>query len=566
MTNMKKNFTQAPPDNPIRYIEYIAHQAADSGLTKDFIQRMILQSTQLGWYLGCSQIQAVLFSVLCNLNFSRRAVGIDLIADWLGCTPITVAMHVNELEELRQKKILRREAGENQHEAYSGSSIASMCYSVNPLAFEALRKGERFLSLPVSIRDNYELIKAVAQLIQQRAEGQIDCKEMEHEINHILSDQSKMAFVQELKRINLTDQERNLFLNLCDEYYNGSTESDLVSMVKLVASEKREQMRLRQKIAGGYTALTTRELIECGDSGFRNDKEISLTTKAIEMLLGDDPKMVVETREVKIPDLISPAGITEKALYFSPEVQQRYSEISELLQPANYDRLVKRLRQNGMKTGFAMLFEGSPGTGKTESVYQLARQSGRSIFQVNLSAIKSKWYGDTEKQVKALFDRYRKLTEKSETVPILAVNEADGLLSTRKTNGNSSVQQTENTTQNILLQELEDLNGILIATTNLMENLDRAFDRRFMFKVHFGKPTPETRFKIWQKKVTFLTGTAAMELAEEHELSGGQIDNIARKCTMHRVLKGKFPVRNLIESWCVEETGNTTTNRIGYRY
>lgn len=563
---MKKNFNQAPPDNPVRYIEYIAHQAADSGLTEDFMQRIILQSTQLGWYLGCSQIQAVLFSVLCNLNFCRRAVGIDLIADWFGCTPITVAMHVNELEDLRQKKILRREAGENQHEAYSGSSIASMCYSVNPLAFEALRKGERFLSLPVSILDNYELIKAVAQIIQYRAEGQIDCKEMEHEINHILSEQSKMAFVRELKRINLTDQERNLFLNLCDEYYNGSTESDLVSMVKLVASEKREQMRLRQKIAGGYTALTTRELIECGDSGFRNDKEISLTTKAIEMLLGDDPKMVVETREVKIPDLISPAGITEKVLYFSPEVQQRYSEISELLQPANYDRLVKRLKKNGMKTGFAMLFEGSPGTGKTESVYQLARQSGRSIFQVNLSALKSKWYGDTEKQVKALFDRYRKLTEKSKTVPILAVNEADGLLSTRKTNGNSSVQQTENTTQNILLQELEDLNGILIATTNLMENLDRAFDRRFMFKVHFGKPTPETRFKIWHKKVTFLTGTAAMELAEEHELSGGQIDNIARKCTMYRVLKGKFPVRNLIESWCVEETGNTTTNRIGYRY
>ncbi len=567
-TVMRKKFDQEiiTKANPIKYVEYLAHQAADSGLTEEFVERMILQSTQLGWYLGCNQIQAVLFSVLCNLNFSRRAVGIDLIADWLGCTPVTVAMHVNELEDLRQKKILRREAGENQHEADSGSSIASMCYSVNPQAFEALRKGERFLSPTVSIRDNYELIKAVAQIIQQRVDGQIDCKEMEHEINHILTEQSKMAFVWELKRINLTDQERNLFLNLCDEYYNGNNESDLATMIKLVASEKREQLRLRQKISMGYTALTSRELIECGDSGFRNDKEVSLTTKAIEMLVGDDPKMVVEKKEIKIPDVMSPAGITEKVLYFSPEVQKRYSEISELLQPANYDKLVKRLRKNGMKTGFAMLFEGSPGTGKTESVYQLARQSGRSIFQVNLSALKSKWYGDTEKQVKALFDRYRKLAEKSETVPILLVNEADGLLSTRKTNGNSSVGQTENATQNIILQELEDLNGILIATTNLIENLDKAFDRRFMFKVHFGKPTAETRFRIWQEKTAFLTDTAAMELAEEFELSGGQIDNIARKCTMHRVLKGKSPVRMQIESWCTEETGVKESNRIGYRY
>ena len=563
---MRKKFKYEGTDNPIRYIENIALQATDSWLSKEFMARVDKDCRILAFYLGCNEIQAVLFSVLCNINFSHRAVGIDRIADWLGCTPVSVAMHINELEDLRKKKILRKESNGSQREGDSGPSIASISYSVNPEVFEALRKGEEFFAPAFSIHDNYELIKAVAQLIQQRVDGQIDCKEMEHEINHILSEQSKMAFVRDLKRVNLTDQERILFLNLCDEYYNGNTESDLATMVSVVISEKREQMRLRQKIAGGYTALTSHGLIECGDSGFRNDKDVSLTTKAIEMLLRDDPNMMVEKKEVKMPDVMSPAEIPETVLYFTPELQQRYCEISELLQPANYDKLVKRLRKNGMKTGFAMLFEGSPGTGKTETVYQLARKTGRSIFQVDLSTLKSKWYGDTEKQVKSLFDRYRKLAEKSEIVPILLVNEADGLFTTRKTNGNSSVGQTENATQNIILQELEDLNGILIATTNLMMNLDHAFDRRFMFKVHFGKPTAETRFRIWQEKVAFLTDTAAMELAEEHELSGGQIDNISRKCTMHRVLKNKHPVRMLIESWCIEETGYITTNRIGYRF
>ncbi|MEI7981491.1 MAG: AAA family ATPase [Bacteroidota bacterium] len=562
---MRRKYKFESPLNPISFIESIAHQATDSWLSEEFMDKVELDSCRLAVYLGCNQIQAVLFSVLCNLNFSRRAVGIDLIADWLGCTPITVAMHVNELEDLRQKKILRREAGENQHEADSGSSMASMSYSVNPQVFEALRKGARFLSPTVSIRDNYELIKAVAQIIQQRADGQIDCKEMEQEINHILSEQSKMAFVQELKRINLTDQERNLFLNLCDEYYNGNTESDLATMVRQVASEKREQLRLRQKIAMGYTALTSRELIECGDSGFHNDKEISLTTKAIEMLLGDDPKMVVEKKTVKIPDVMSPAEITEKVLYFSPEVQQRYSEISELLQPANYDKLVKRLRKNGMKTGFAMLFEGPPGTGKTESVYQLARASGRNVFQVTISALKSKWYGDSEKLIKGLFDRYRKLVLKSEIVPLLLFNEADGVFSIRRKNTDSSIDTTENSIQTIILQELEDLNGILIATTNLADNLDKAFDRRFMYKVHFGKPTVEARYHIWQEKIPSFTGTVAQTMAESHELSGGQIDNIARKYTMHRVLKGKAPKPQQIELWCREETGFKETTRIGFK-
>ncbi len=138
---MRRKYKFESPLNPISFIESIAHQATDSWLSEEFMDKVELDSCRLAVYLGCNQIQAVLFSVLCNLNFSRRAVGIDLIADWLGCTPITVAMHVNELEDLRQKKILRREAGENQHEADSGTSIASIGYSVNPDVFNALRKG-----------------------------------------------------------------------------------------------------------------------------------------------------------------------------------------------------------------------------------------------------------------------------------------------------------------------------------------------------------------------------------------------------------------------------------------
>ena len=475
-------------------------------------------------------------------------------------------MYVNELEELRKRGILRKESDANHYDSETEKSIASICYAVNPAVFEALRKGERYKKPKIIIRDNYDLIRRVAGFIQQRAEGQIDFTEMEQEIRHILKENSKMEFLKELKRASLTAKEEMLFLNLCDEYYNGCQTSNLPAMVKLVTSDKREQVSMRQNIAGGYTGLTHHNLVECGESGFRNDFDISLTDKAIAMIVKDDPKIVINKTEVLMPDLMLSSSIPEKMLYFTADIQEKFSEVSDLLMPANYDKLVKRLRKNGMKTGFAMLFEGPPGTGKTESVYQLARISGRNIFQVTISSLKSKWFGDSEKLIKGLFDRYRKLAEKSEIIPILLFNEADGVFASRKTNGSSSVDQTENAMQNIILQELEDLNGILIATTNLKENLDRAFDRRFMFKVHFGQPTPEARFKIWQDKIPFLTDTAAMELAEAHELSGGQIDNIARKCTMHQVLKGKPPIRLQVETWCMEETGTKTAQKIGYRF
>lgn len=563
MTKKDRNETTKP--NPIQYVEYLAHQASDSGLTEEFVERMILPSTQLGWYLECNQIQSILFSVLCNINFTHREVGIDRIANWLGCTPIRVAMYVNELEELRQRGILRKESDANHIDSDPEKSIASIAYAINPAVFEVLRKGEKFVKPKIFIRDNYDLIRTVAGFIQQRAEGQIDFPEMEREIKHILMENSTMDFLRELKRALLSDKEKILFLNLCDEYYNGCQTSNLPSMVKLVTSDKREQVSMRQNIAGGYTGLTHHNLVECGESGFRNDMDITLTDKAIAMIVKDDPKIVIDKKEVLMPNVMLSSSIPEKVLYFTSEVQELYSEVRDLLIPANYDKLVKRLRKNGMKTGFAMLFEGPPGTGKTESAYQLARLTGRNVFQVTISSLKSKWFGDSEKLIKGLFDRYRQLAGKSEIVPILLFNEADGVFATRRTSGSSAVYQTENAMQNIILQELEDLNGILIATTNLSENFDKAFERRFMYKIHFGRPTPEARFRIWQEKVSFLTDTAAMELAEIHELSGGQIDNVARKCTIHHVLRGKFPVRMQIETWCLEETGTRKSNKIGYR-
>ena len=113
---------------------------------------------------------------------------------------------------------------------------------------------------------------------------------------------------------------------------------------------------------------------------------------------------------------------------------------------------------------------------------------------------------------------------------------------------------------------MEDLKGILIATTNMTLNFDKAFDRRFLYKIHFEKPTPEARSHIWKDKIPLLTDAATFQFAETHDLSGGQIDNIARKYLMSRILNGKVPTKHQVESWCQEEKleGNTPA-RIGFR-
>jgi SpoVK/Ycf46/Vps4 family AAA+-type ATPase len=127
----------------------------------------------------------------------------------------------------------------------------------------------------------------------------------------------------------------------------------------------------------------------------------------------------------------------------------------------------------------------------------------------------------------------------------------------------------ENTIQNIILQEMEDLNGILIATTNLATNLDSAFERRFLYKIEFEKPDAKVRSRIWQSMVSGLNDDDANVLAQAYELSGGQIENIARKDTINRVLYGDRSNNDRLSALmgcCKAETMQTANKpqRIGF--
>jgi SpoVK/Ycf46/Vps4 family AAA+-type ATPase len=107
--------------------------------------------------------------------------------------------------------------------------------------------------------------------------------------------------------------------------------------------------------------------------------------------------------------------------------------------------------------------------------------------------------------------------------------------------------------QNIILQEIEDLDGILIATTNLTSNLDKAFERRFLYKVEFHKPDTDVRTKIWRFMLKDLSVDDAHELAQRYDFSGGQIENIARKRIVDYILSGQQPTLSELDSFCKSE-------------
>ena len=303
--------------------------------------------------------------------------------------------------------------------------------------------------------------------------------------------------------------------------------------------------------------------IEKTSSLFGESTTILLTDKGKEALLGEDAALYIDN--VSDKQLLACDKIAEKKLFFSGELKEQLSLLSNSLSEEHYKALCTRLEENHLPKGIAVLLYGEPGTGKTESVMQIARATGRPIMHVDISATKTCWFGESEKLIKKVFTDYRRLCEKSKICPILLFNEADAVFSKRKVAGSSSVAQTENAIQNIILEEMEKLDGILIATTNLADNLDRAFERRFLFKIRFDKPTIEAKTSIWMNKLPDLSAEDAHTLASSYDFSGGQIDNITRKALMQEIIKGDKPTLNNLVTICSEENISRNSHRkIGY--
>jgi len=252
--------------------------------------------------------------------------------------------------------------------------------------------------------------------------------------------------------------------------------------------------------------------------------------------LGDDLSSRDNLKFVsKFCQVHDPGEIREQALFFNPENQRSIDEIKNFMAPDNFSEMGNRFTNKGMKPGLTMLFYGLPGTGKTELVKQIARLHGRTVLQVEISQIKNKWVGESEKNLKRVFQEYQAALKHFRITPILFFNEADGILGERKQTHNS-VDQMLNAMQNILLQELEDFQGIFIATTNLIANIDKAFDRRMLYKLNFQNPNEEIRLKILKNEFPDITEALLQEISVKYMLSGGQIQNIRKKFLIDNIL------------------------------
>jgi Cdc6-like AAA superfamily ATPase len=356
------------------------------------------------------------------------------------------------------------------------------------------------------------------------------------------------------------------FDTILDALNAGSNDfnTSLKSTVDDFYERNREVFNYINNFLTGKTALTKLDLIEKDSSTFSDRHRIQLTQKAVSMLK-EWEDISLEFIEKKDKRLVYPDQIQKRNLFYNSQEALQLEPIKKSLSHAAFTQLQSRLKSKNMTTGITTLLYGVPGTGKTETVYQLAKKYNRPIFKVEISETKSMWFGESQKLVKKIFTDYYNFKKTQKVCPILLFNEADAIIGKRKSAGSSSVADTENAIQNVLLEELENFDGILFATSNLVANLDSAFERRFLFKVKFENPSIINAAKIWRNKLPLLSAKEAFQLASQFSYSGGEMENIARKSLMDEIVFGAKPNFKRILTFCENEKWSSkTTKSIGF--
>lgn len=531
-------------------IEQIVNLAVELKLEDTFHEKARPALAYIAERMSLNEEQALVFALFIEKSTDVH-IQISDFAELVGCRTVRIISMMAEADILVEKRLIRR--------IKDGDSI---CYSVPMEVVNAIKENRVYIPAPIDHLTTEQLFDRMAEVFEGT-----DKERLLQELDLLVAANPQLAFCRTIQSYGLRDynEERLLLYIICDCFIN--QDDDMIG-----ERDWKDYFSCGERgfiswcLKNRNLRLLRQNILENCNSGGMNDPEYyHLTSKAKEELFADLQWVNQQTKQKN--HLLDCTTFAAKELFYNPSVQRQIDRLGELLSPEHFTEIQQRLEAVGMRKGFACLFYGEPGTGKTETVYQLARRTGRDLMVVDVSQIKSCWVGESEKNIKAAFNRYRSYVLQSEPAPILLFNEADAVFGIRQEGAQRAVEKMENSLQNIILQEMEQLDGIMIATTNFTQNLDRAFERCFLYKIEFEKPSREAKSRIWRSMIPTLDEQTAATLAERYDFSGGQIENIARKRTVDMILLGGEPSFEQLDEYCRSEMlgqPERTRRKIGF--
>lgn len=535
--------------------ENIVARAKGSKLDNSLLASVKNETNYIKRKFSITPMECVILAVLLDDDtvMTRRD-----IANFLECSSLKVlALHDN-FEHLRRRKMIYVSCQEYMSERRGWR----ICKEV----LNAVSNDASFEPSDPSTFTAYDVMREIRDCLDTTDNDSDYYDTMVADITNLLANTQHLEFSSQLSSFPLTMGELVMFLIAASRLVLHRILVINSSYYEDILDESYETFDICNGINEGTGNLVKLGLMENATiDGMTEPDSFQVTERAIKTVL-QEFHINLATRKAATPNnLILPEKLTPKELFYNDEEQRQVNRLMDLLSPKTFGEVQQRLKDSGMRTGFCVLLHGVPGSGKTELVNQLCIATGRPVMVAQVSELISKWVGDYEKNISELFEQYASLVAKSKVCPILLFNECDAILGKRNEQGGSdAVGKMYHSVQNILLEQMEKLNGIMICTSNMPCALDKAFERRFLFSIEFHKPQKEVKAKIWRAMMPEINKKTAQALAAQYDFSGGQIENVVRRQRVEHILYGKAITLDSLSRICKEEGYDKKSRGIGF--
>ena len=516
----------------------------------------------LAKFFTISTEEAIVLAFLVHSAIKDNDVNMNELITQFGTEISAIADIQQHILSLKEADLvyIKGNFGRRQRMAFKYVTVA-------PKALLAITEGDVSIMEIKPAEKFKDFLTDITELIIHRINEVIDTNKLISEVERVIKINYHLPEVKWISAQSyLKDIDMVMFLDIIIEHSTGEEEVYVEKIVKDIFDNLFEMTEYKQRIKNNQSPLLNSGLVVPAGEYFSLFSMVQLSDDAMNMVFGNMKDICKKSFIPRMGNIIDKDQIPEEKLSYNNRESEQIQTLTKALQQENYKGIKEKMVVSGMKPGFTVLMYGHPGTGKTSTVKSMAKKTGRHVYMVDIPKIQSKWVGESEKNLSRVFSEYRRAKKQFEQEPILLFNEADAILG-KRIGANTSVDKMNNSMQNILLQELEDFEGIFVATTNLANHLDDAFDRRFLYKIEFMRPEEHVRYQIFEHAFPELDIDLISELNCRYSLTGGQIANLKKKILVKGMLESDFCLDEELVKLCEEElllSKGSKRNMIGF--
>lgn len=541
--------------NKLECIELVINESN----RKDNIKETLIETPEIKdllKFFNISYKELVILSILIDGGIRQEEMGIDVFLDHFGCG----LSGLSDINQSLHSLISKGYVVSSTKNKFSRTLI-KQTFQADEKVYEAILNNNKNRLEFKPAKNFTELLKNVHEIYTKRCDGCYDANTLKKLIEKELSSAKKCDQLEWLNSFSeLSLEDKILFLFAAYTHQKNEEQIDLEYHIKQIEDNFSKQKSFRDSIANKTSMLIKNDLLFKSEDGFVFDEFVGLTKKASRALFqkesNKEKKFVYSTATIVLPE-----SIVLEELFYNESEWEQINTIEKILSIEKHQQVVNQLEENGLAKGISILFNGFSGTGKTATAKRIAKITNRPLFCVDVEKVVNKWIGDSEKSTKKIFEEYYEFCKECEQTPILFFNE-DSIFSKRVEVSHSS-DRTHNSMQNILLEQMEQFTGISIVTSNHAEKLDKAFERRFLYKVEFEKPSKDTQHKLLRNAFHDLSTETIENTLENYSFTGGQIYNIRKKYIMQSIINDT-DIDSLFIKLCKDEIKTKTNIKIGF--